>query len=185
MEEMLERYAAAVRAKDVDAFVELYADDVRTFDLWQEWTYDGKDALRGMVAEWFGSLAGRRGRGRAVRRRPHPDRLRRGRGQRVHHLCQRVSRRHRTAVDEQPPDLDPPAGARRRLEDRATSTPPHPQATRGRCSSAASGWRAGRTRARRSPCRSAAGARSSARGRRASPPTARASPAAGRARTAP
>jgi uncharacterized protein (TIGR02246 family) len=57
MDEMLAAYAAAVRAKDVDAFVGLYADDVRTFDLWQEWTYDGKDALRGMVAEWFGSLA--------------------------------------------------------------------------------------------------------------------------------
>jgi uncharacterized protein (TIGR02246 family) len=56
MEEMLTAYAAAVRAKDVDAFVGLYADDVRTFDLWQEWTYDGKDALRGMVAGWFGSL---------------------------------------------------------------------------------------------------------------------------------
>ena len=56
MEEMLTAYAAAVRAKDVDAFVDLYADDVRTFDLWQEWTYDGKDALRGMVTEWFGSL---------------------------------------------------------------------------------------------------------------------------------
>jgi uncharacterized protein (TIGR02246 family) len=53
---MLDRYAAAVRAKDVDAFMELYADDVRTFDLWQVWTYDGKDALRGMVTEWFGSL---------------------------------------------------------------------------------------------------------------------------------
>jgi uncharacterized protein (TIGR02246 family) len=57
MEEMLATYAAAVRAKDVDAFVGLYADDVRTFDLWQEWTYDGKDALHGMVAEWFGLLA--------------------------------------------------------------------------------------------------------------------------------
>jgi uncharacterized protein (TIGR02246 family) len=56
MEEMLEAYAAAVRAKDVDAFVGLYADDVRTFDLWSEWSYDGKAALRGMVAEWFGSL---------------------------------------------------------------------------------------------------------------------------------
>jgi uncharacterized protein (TIGR02246 family) len=56
MEEMLDKYAAAVRAKDVDAFVDLYADDVRTFDLWSVWSYDGKDALRGMVAEWFGSL---------------------------------------------------------------------------------------------------------------------------------
>lgn len=56
MEEMLEAYAAAVRAKDVDAFVGLYADDVRTFDLWSVWSYDGKDAFRGMVEEWFGSL---------------------------------------------------------------------------------------------------------------------------------
>ena len=56
MEQVLEAYAAAVRAKDVDAFVGLYADDVRTFDLWSEWSYDGKGALRGMVAEWFGSL---------------------------------------------------------------------------------------------------------------------------------
>jgi uncharacterized protein (TIGR02246 family) len=56
MEEMLAKYAAAVRAKDVDAFVGLYADDVRTFDLWSVWSYDSKDALRGMVEEWFGSL---------------------------------------------------------------------------------------------------------------------------------
>jgi uncharacterized protein (TIGR02246 family) len=56
MEEMLDAYAAAVRAKDVDAFVGLYEDDVRTFDLWSEWSYDGKAALRGMVEEWFGSL---------------------------------------------------------------------------------------------------------------------------------
>ncbi|HZC74890.1 MAG TPA: SgcJ/EcaC family oxidoreductase [Gaiellaceae bacterium] len=56
MEEMLDRYAAAVRAKDVDEFVGLYADDVRTFDLWSVWSYEGKDALRAMVSEWFGSL---------------------------------------------------------------------------------------------------------------------------------
>jgi ketosteroid isomerase-like protein len=56
MEEMLAKYAAAVRAKDVDAFVDLYAGDVRTFDLWSVWSYDNKDELRGMVTEWFGSL---------------------------------------------------------------------------------------------------------------------------------
>ena len=56
MEDMLEAYAAAVRAKDVDAFLDLYADDVRTFDLWSDWSYDGKEALRAMVSEWFGSL---------------------------------------------------------------------------------------------------------------------------------
>ena len=56
MEQMLEAYAAAVRAKDVDAFVGLYEDDVRTFDLWNVWSYDGKPAFREMVTEWFGSL---------------------------------------------------------------------------------------------------------------------------------
>ena len=56
MEQILEAYAAAVRAKDADAFIDLYADDVRNFDLWNEWSYDGKDELRGMVSEWFGSL---------------------------------------------------------------------------------------------------------------------------------
>src|SRR6478736_1516174 len=57
MEEMLEEYAAAVRAKDVDAFVGLYEDDIRTFDLWSVWAYDGKPEFREMVREWFGSLA--------------------------------------------------------------------------------------------------------------------------------
>jgi uncharacterized protein (TIGR02246 family) len=56
MDEMLPAYAAAVRAKDADAFLDLYADDVRSFDLWERWSYDDKDALRAMVAEWFGSL---------------------------------------------------------------------------------------------------------------------------------
>jgi uncharacterized protein (TIGR02246 family) len=56
MEEMLKAYADAVRAKDVEGFLALYADDVRTFDLWSVWSYDGKPALREMVAEWFGSL---------------------------------------------------------------------------------------------------------------------------------
>lgn len=56
MEQMLDAYAAAVRAKDVDAFVALYADDLRNFDLWERWSYDDRDAWRAMVQEWFGSL---------------------------------------------------------------------------------------------------------------------------------
>lgn len=53
---VIEGYAAAVRAKDVDAFVSLYAKDVRVFDMWGRWSYDGVDAWRSMAAEWFGSL---------------------------------------------------------------------------------------------------------------------------------
>ena len=56
IEQMLDRYAAAARAKDVDGFVALYADDVCVFDTWGRWSYDGAEAWRGMVAEWFGSL---------------------------------------------------------------------------------------------------------------------------------
>ena len=56
IEQMLEAYVAAVRAKDVDAFVALYDEDVRVFDLWDRWSYDGAEAWRATVAEWFGSL---------------------------------------------------------------------------------------------------------------------------------
>jgi uncharacterized protein (TIGR02246 family) len=56
VEEMLKRYAAAVRAKDLDSLVGLYEDDIRTFDLWSVWAYDGKPELREMVREWFVSL---------------------------------------------------------------------------------------------------------------------------------
>ena len=54
-EDVTTAYAAAVGAKDVEAFLSLYADDVRSFDLWSVWSYDGKDAVREMVEEWFGS----------------------------------------------------------------------------------------------------------------------------------
>jgi len=56
IEQVLERYAAAVRAKDVDGFVALYAPDVHVFDMWGRWSYHGADAWRAMATEWFGSL---------------------------------------------------------------------------------------------------------------------------------
>jgi ketosteroid isomerase-like protein len=54
------RYAAAVHAKDVDAFVALYDDDVNVFDMWGAWSYDGIAAWRGMAQGWFGSLGDER-----------------------------------------------------------------------------------------------------------------------------
>ena len=54
--QVMDAYTAAVRAKDVDAFIGLYAQDVRVFDLWSNWSYDGAAAWRGMVAGWFDSL---------------------------------------------------------------------------------------------------------------------------------
>ena len=56
----LDAYKAAVFAKDVDAFVALYTADVRAFDMWGEWQYDGQAAWRAMAAGWFGSLGDER-----------------------------------------------------------------------------------------------------------------------------
>ncbi len=57
---VLAAYQAAVLAKDVDAFVALYAEDVRVFDMWGTWEYRGLAAWRAMAADWFGSLGDER-----------------------------------------------------------------------------------------------------------------------------
>jgi len=56
IQRVLEGYKTAVFAKNVDAFIALYDQDVRVFDMWGEWSYDGVAPWRGMVTEWFGSL---------------------------------------------------------------------------------------------------------------------------------
>ena len=56
VEAVLAAYGTAVYEKDVDAFVSLYDEDVRVFDLWGSWSYDGAGAWRQTVTEWFGSL---------------------------------------------------------------------------------------------------------------------------------
>lgn len=55
IEQLLDAYAAAARAKDVDALVALYAEDVEVFDAWS-WSHRGIDAWRGVVESWFGSV---------------------------------------------------------------------------------------------------------------------------------
>ena len=57
---VLADYKAAVLAKDVGAFTALYADEVRVFDLWAEWSYDGVAAWRTTVGNWFASLGHQR-----------------------------------------------------------------------------------------------------------------------------
>lgn len=52
----LAAYAAAVRAKDVDAFAALYAADVHVFDMWGRWSLRGIEAWHDMARGWFGSL---------------------------------------------------------------------------------------------------------------------------------
>jgi uncharacterized protein (TIGR02246 family) len=56
----IDAYCAAVFDKDVDAFMRLYDADVRVFDTWGVWSYEGADAWRKMIEQWFGSLGNER-----------------------------------------------------------------------------------------------------------------------------
>ncbi|WP_029921203.1 YybH family protein [Nevskia soli] len=54
--QVIEAYKAAVLEKDVDAFMRLYDQKVRVFDMWGVWSYEGAAAWRKMIETWFGSL---------------------------------------------------------------------------------------------------------------------------------
>lgn len=56
IERVLEAYAAAVHAKDVEAFMRLYDPAVRVFDAWGVWSHDGAAAWRIAVEGWLMSL---------------------------------------------------------------------------------------------------------------------------------
>jgi uncharacterized protein (TIGR02246 family) len=58
--DMVEAYKSTVLAKNIDAHVALYDQDARIFDMWGDWSYDGREAWRAMVADWFGSLGDER-----------------------------------------------------------------------------------------------------------------------------
>lgn len=49
-------YIAAVYAKDLQAFLALYDEDVVVFDAWDQWIYRGRAAWSAMVKNWFDSL---------------------------------------------------------------------------------------------------------------------------------
>ena len=53
---MLETYAAAVAAKDAEAFMHLYDANVRVFDAWECFSYEGAPARQAVVRSWFDSL---------------------------------------------------------------------------------------------------------------------------------
>ena len=53
---ILGNYESAVFKKDVDAFMRLYAPDVRVFDAWGVWSYEGAEAWKRAVEGWFTSL---------------------------------------------------------------------------------------------------------------------------------
>lgn len=52
----LETYQSAVLAKNADTLMHLYATDVRVFDTWGVWSYEGAAAWRVAVEGWFASL---------------------------------------------------------------------------------------------------------------------------------
>ena len=53
---VLETYASAVYAKNVETFMHLYDPDVRVFDTWGVWSYEGAEAWQRAVEGWFTSL---------------------------------------------------------------------------------------------------------------------------------
>lgn len=54
---MLDAYRATVLAKDVDAFMALYDEEVRIFDTWDSWSDEWSSASwRLMATEWFASV---------------------------------------------------------------------------------------------------------------------------------
>ena len=55
---IMDNLANAIRAKDVDALMAHYAPDVLTFDLLPPLQYQGADAIRKRVSEWFSSFQG-------------------------------------------------------------------------------------------------------------------------------
>ena len=57
---VLESYASAVFARDVEAFMRLYDPRVRVFDAWGVWSYEGSAAWQRAVEGWFSSLGAER-----------------------------------------------------------------------------------------------------------------------------
>ena len=55
---ILDTYKSAVRAKNVEALMHLYAPEARIFDAWGTWSYEGAAAWRIAVEGWFSSLGG-------------------------------------------------------------------------------------------------------------------------------
>jgi uncharacterized protein (TIGR02246 family) len=59
IESLFETYKNAVFQKDAEAFLSIFDEKVRVFDMW-EWTYDGLASWRNMATGWFGSLGSER-----------------------------------------------------------------------------------------------------------------------------
>ena len=52
----LDTYKSAVLAKNTETFMHLYDPEVRIFDTWGVWSYEGAAAWRVAVEGWLSSL---------------------------------------------------------------------------------------------------------------------------------
>lgn len=53
---LIDGYRDAVAQKDLEQFLSLYAADVKVFDTWGRWLFDGREAWKSMPVEWFRDL---------------------------------------------------------------------------------------------------------------------------------
>jgi uncharacterized protein (TIGR02246 family) len=61
VQRLLRTYSEAAFAKDIEAFIAIYDEDIEVFDTWgPEWLYQGVQSWRGMVERWFGGLGDKR-----------------------------------------------------------------------------------------------------------------------------
>ena len=54
----IDTYKSAVLAKNAETLMHLYAPQVRVFDAWGTWSYEGASAWQVAVEGWFASLGG-------------------------------------------------------------------------------------------------------------------------------
>lgn len=52
----LDTYKSAVLAKNAETFMDIYDSEVRVFDAWGIWSYEGAAAWKAAVEDWFSSL---------------------------------------------------------------------------------------------------------------------------------
>lgn len=61
LRELIDAWAVAVRAKDIESVMSHYASDVVVFDVVDPLEFQGTDLLRQRMAYWFGSFEGQIG----------------------------------------------------------------------------------------------------------------------------
>jgi len=52
----IEAYKDAVFQKNLDAFASIFDEQVRVFDMWEQWTYEGLNAWLEKAKSWFATL---------------------------------------------------------------------------------------------------------------------------------